>query len=147
MSIENEIENYIAPHINEMGYIIVRVKYMRKTQVLQIMLEKSNGKSVDIDDCEKASKEISVLLDVLDPIKDQYSLEVSSTGINRPLVKIDDYVRFCGSNVVISTYKKKFSGQLIKADANTIQIKLKGTNNIIDVSPTDISNAYLDFNI
>lgn len=147
MSIENEIENYITPHINEMGYIIVRVKYMRKIQVLQIMLEKSNGKSVDIDDCEKASKEISVLLDVLDPIKDQYSLEVSSTGINRPLVKIDDYIRFCGSNVVISTYKKKFSGQLIKADANTIQIKLKGTNNIIDVSHTDISNAYLDFNI
>ena len=88
-----------------------------------------SDRPINIADCEKVNKEVSVLLDVLDPIRNRYTLEVSSAGINRPLVKIADYIRFCGQDILAKTYvtkekRKVFVGKLVQADNNKITIEL-----------------------
>ena len=154
-SIIQKIEEYLTPALTELGYSIVRISILgsSRNKTLQLMIEKDTGESVNINDCEIVSKEASVLLDVLDPIREHYNLEVSSTGINRPLVKYKDYVRFCGNNVFIKTYiskynKKIFRGILESVSEHTIKLKLKEAllngDFFIELAYDEISSAELD---
>ncbi len=154
-SIVQKIEEYLKPALKDLGYVIVRVYLFGhgKNRTLQIMLEKNNGDSVNMDDCEIASKEISVLLDVLDPIKEHYNLEVSSTGLERPLVKKEDYVRFCNNQVLVKTYTSKynqkvFRGILEHADDTGIrlilQCPLENGDISIKLEYDEISSAHLN---
>ena len=97
MLIEERIAELIAPSITDMGYDLVRVQYrgqVRKT--LQIMAERKDLCPMSVNDCEAISNTVSALMDVADPIRDRYALEVSSPGIDRPLMKADDFARFIG---------------------------------------------------
>lgn len=154
-SVIQRIEEYLTPAVKAMGYTIVRVALFGhgKNKTLQIMLEKNDGTSVNIDDCEIASKEISVLLDVLDPIKGHYNLEVSSTGINRPLVKKEDYTRFCGNQVLVKTYTAKYNQKIFKGTldcANDTTIKLVSQcpflngDISVELRYDEISSAHID---
>lgn len=154
-SLVQRIEEYLKPSLKELGYLIVRVALFGqgKNKTLQIMLEKNNGASVNIDDCEIASKEISVLLDVLDPINGYYNLEVSSTGIDRPLVKKEDYIRFLGNNVLLKTYASKYNQRVFKgilefADDKVIKLNLQcplSNGDIsIELGYDEISSAHLN---
>ena len=150
-----KIEENIEPSLNNLGYNIVKLSLYNygKNNTLQIMIEKISGESVSINDCEKISKEISVILDIIDPVKKHYILEVSSAGINRPLVKIKDYIKYCGQNILLKTYvpkenKKIFKGKLHKADEKKIVIilsePLSNGDNFIELMYDEISSAQLD---
>ena len=152
---EQKIEELLAPAVTELGYSIIRLKIFKigKDTTLQIMIEHTNGAPVDLEDCEKVSREVSVLLDVSDPIKGQYNLEVSSAGLDRPLVKVSDYKRFIGKPVVIKTYVSKlgckvFDGILDYADEDIVRLSLKNPlssgNFSVELAYTEISNARLN---
>lgn len=154
-TIEQKIETHLSPALIELGYSIVRIKLFKFGQhtTLQIMIERTNGDSVDLDDCEKASKEISVLLEILDPIKGQYNLEVSSTGLDRPLVRASDYKRFVGKNIIVKTYiskngRKIFKGVLNYADDSVIRLLVKNSLQSgdfnVELAYDEISGARLD---
>ena len=97
------IAELIAPALAGMGLELVRVRLMGgKRPVLQVMAERSDG-SMSIDDCSEASRVISAILDVEDPITGAYTLEVSSPGIDRPLVRAADYVRFARHQARLET--------------------------------------------
>jgi ribosome maturation factor RimP len=120
-----KIEDYIEPVLKELGFCIVLTTFA--VGKLQIMVERLDGTSVDISDCEKVSRHVSVLLNVLDPIREKYFLEVSSPGIDRPLIAVSDYRRFVGKHVVIKTYllknnKKTFKGILASVTENGIRL-------------------------
>ena len=93
-----EIERLIAPSLAAQGYDVVRVLLMggARHATLQIMIERADRMAVSVDDCTAASRTVSALLDVEDPIAGTYTLEVSSPGIDRPLVKPADFDRFTG---------------------------------------------------
>ncbi len=118
MIIEDRIEQLLEEPLRDMGYNIVRIQVrgeQRKT--LELMIEKMDETSISIEDCVVVSKEASILLDVEEPIRSAYVLEVSSPGIDRPLVKKRDFVRFAGSQVKVQTYhpidkRKRFQGIL-----------------------------------
>tara|TARA_A100000171_G_C2082878_1_gene120584 strand:- start:221 stop:631 length:411 start_codon:yes stop_codon:yes gene_type:complete len=100
----------------------VRLLFSRgKKGTLQVMIERLDNETVTMEDCVTASREISVLLDVEDPIETSYSLEVTSPGLDRPLVKPEHFKRFEGSLVQVQTFapfegKKKFRGILADSD-------------------------------
>ena len=83
----------IEPTLQSMGLRLVRVKFSGGT--LQVMAERPNG-SMTVDDCAALSRAISPVLDVEDPIPSSYTLEVSSPGIDRPLVRLEDFERWTG---------------------------------------------------
>ena len=88
----------VEPVLDSMGFRLVRVKMSGTT--LQIMAERPDG-TFSIDDCEKFSRAISPMLDVADIVSTRYQLEISSPGIDRPLVRSEDFERWAGHEAKI----------------------------------------------
>ena len=105
----------VGPALQDVGYRLVRARVMTgQGTVLQIMAEKPDG-TMSVDDCEKASMAISPVLDLEDPIVQAYRLELSSPGIDRPLVRLSDYRRAISHEARIETAilvagRKRFRG-------------------------------------
>lgn len=118
------LEDVIAPQVEALGLALVRVKFFGgRKQVLQVMIEKSDGSDVSVDDCAKASRMISPVLDVFDPVEGAYALEVSSPGIDRPLTRISDFDRFAGFETKIElgqaqAGRRRFKGLLRGVDGD-----------------------------
>ena len=131
-ALEARIARLIEPAARDLGYALVRVRLTKDNGLtLQIMAEDINGRFT-INDCEKLSSEISPLLDVEDPIEREYHLEVSSPGIDRPLVRARDFVRYVGHEAKIELSdlldgRKRFRGPIVAADAETFTIRLPET--------------------
>ena len=124
------IEDIVAPTIVGMGYELVRVAMSRSGGTLQIMVEPADGKPMDIDGCAVLSRALSAVLDVEDPISNAYTLEVSSPGIDRPLTRPKDYVRWAGHLARLETAlpvegRRRFKGTLIGIEDETVKLKLE----------------------
>ncbi|MBL8698607.1 MAG: ribosome maturation factor RimP [Alphaproteobacteria bacterium] len=122
------LEQLVQPTIDGLGYELVRVVVSGKHRpTIQIMAERRDGKGMTVEDCEAISRALSAKLDVEDPIADSYTLEVSSPGIDRPLVKPRDYARFAGHLAKIELKspiagQRRFTGKIVDADETTVRI-------------------------
>lgn len=122
--LEGRILALIEPSLDAMGYAIVRVQLGGgQRPVLQIMAERRDDVAMSVDDCATISRAVSALLDVEDPIRDAYTLEVSSPGIDRPLTRRPDFNRFAGFEARIETGlavdgRRRFKGLLLGMDAD-----------------------------
>src|SRR5260221_6147755 len=118
-TVASRIENLLHPSLEAMGYGIVRVQFTGgQRPTLQVMAERLDGQGMSVDDCAEISRAVSAILDVADPINTAYHLEVSSPGIDRPLVRLADYSRFAGYHARIETDRlvegrKRFKGGLL----------------------------------
>jgi ribosome maturation factor RimP len=116
------------PVIEQLGYRLVRVKVSAADGcTVQIMVERPDGTMV-VEDCETVSRALSPVLDMADPIDKAYRLEVSSPGIDRPLVRKSDFDRYAGHLVKIETEipidgRKRFRGLLIGTEGEAARIR------------------------
>ena len=130
------------------GYKLVRVKENKgSTTTLQFMIEHNNFKTVAISDCVKVSKILSTLLEN-SYIINSYNIEVSSTGIERPLIEYSDFIRYIGSKISLEVEenicnKIKFIGKLIKCEDEKIEITQHKSNAGIIFDFKNIKNANL----
>ncbi len=157
MNIHQQVETIIQDPLHHKGYGVVRVLLSGAQRLtLQIMIERLDGQEITVDDCATASRMISALLDVEDIIKNRYILEVSSPGLDRPLVKIADYQRFVGSPVIVKTIqainkRKTFPGKLESATETAITIKLDQPDpnevEIVEVLYSNIHSARLQVQV
>jgi len=124
------IEELIAPSLEAMGYAVVRVRVSGGQRLaLQVMIERSDLEPLTLDVCAEASRTISALLDVEDPIGGSYILEVSSPGIDRPLTRLGDFERFTGFEAKIELEapldgRKRFRGRLLGTDDETVRLAM-----------------------
>ena len=129
--IEKKISSIISPTIETLGYELVRVRLVPgETSTLQIMADRRSGE-IDVEDCSIISRDISVLLDVEDPINDAYILEVSSPGIDRPLTRLKDFNNWQGYEVKIETYElingqRRFKGEIYNIEKDNITLANNG---------------------
>ena len=127
--LEQRIAAIVEPVAIGLGYSLVRVKITQENGcTLQIMAEDANGRFA-ITDCERLSKDVSPVLDVEDPIDREYHLEVSSPGINRPLVRARDYRTYLGHEAKIELGdaldgRKRFRGLIEAVTDDTVTIRL-----------------------
>ena len=119
---DGRLEAIVAPTIESMGFELVRVMLTGgRRPTLQIMAERADGSGMSVDDCAEISRTISAVLDVEDPIAGEYTLEVSSPGIDRPLTRLKDFRRYAGFEARVDLSapidgRKRFSGRLIGVD-------------------------------
>ena len=119
MDVAKRVADLIAPSLTDMGFELVRVQFTGNTRkTLQVMAERVDRVAMTVEDCAQISRAASALLDVEDPIAGQYLLEVSSPGLDRPLTRKDEFVRFAGFEVKIEIAmpidgRKRFKGRLI----------------------------------
>ncbi|HEV7277609.1 MAG TPA: ribosome maturation factor RimP [Devosiaceae bacterium] len=127
--LETRIAAIVEPVANDLGYALVRVKVTPENGcTLQIMAEDANGR-FSIADCERLSKDLSPVLDVEDPIEREYHLEVSSPGIDRPLVRARDFAAYVGHEAKLELSdmlegRRRFRGTIAAADDETVTITL-----------------------
>jgi len=146
--LEARIAAIVTPTLNDMGYELVRVAITGKDRLtVQIMADKADGSPIAIEDCEAISHALGAVLDVADPFTDNWSLEISSTGIDRPLTRAKDWNRFAGhmaraETVVPIAGRKRFSGIVLGADDRAARLRLDdGTEAVLPL--TDIRRAKL----
>ncbi|NQU60096.1 MAG: ribosome maturation factor RimP [Rhodospirillales bacterium] len=132
MELSNRVQHLIEPSIGDLGFDIVRVQISGKEKhLMQVMVEHSDGQGMTVDDCATVSRAISALLDVEDPFKGPYTLEVSSPGLDRPLVRLRDFERFQGFEAKIETSRpldgrRRFKGRLLGVDGDSVSILVDG---------------------
>ncbi|MFQ5958251.1 MAG: ribosome maturation factor RimP [Alphaproteobacteria bacterium] len=145
--VESDIARLVAPALDAMGFAVVRIKMMGKARpTLQVMAERQDGTAITVDDCAEISRVVSALLDVDDPIAGAYDLEVSSPGIDRPLVRPVDFERFAGHVAKIETRhpiggRRRFRGRLLGVSGDEVCIAVNGDRAQIPLE--DISAAKL----
>jgi ribosome maturation factor RimP len=129
--LEARIADAIAPTIEHMGYELVRVQVQGKERpTVQIMADRADGATFTVADCESISHAVSAVLDVEDPIKSEWLLEVSSPGIDRPLTRTKDWNRFAGHVAMLELNvpqdgRKRFRGVALGADETTVRLRLE----------------------
>ena len=128
MADTSSIAQIIEPSLAAMGYGLVRVAMTGGRRVtLQIMIERLDDLPVTLDDCTQISHSVSSLLDVADPIAGGYSLEISSHGIDRPLVRKEEYDRFSGCEARIELAapldgRRRFRGRLLGSSEGIVRL-------------------------
>src|SRR5919198_901055 len=121
-----------APVLEGLGFRLVRVRISGLAGcTVQIMAERPDG-TMTIDDCEAVSRALSPVLDVEDPISRAYRLEISSPGIDRPLVRRSDFERHVGSTVKVEMAvavegRRRFRGSLIGTEGDTARLRRDNT--------------------
>lgn len=145
MILEQKIIELLTPSLEDLGLSIVRLQVSgTHRKELEVMVERLDGQPVRMDDCIRASKEASAFLDVEDLISGPYILNVTSPGLDRPLMKKEDYKRFLGHKVKLETYmpkldRKRFIGILAQATDNGITLGLED-----DTEKTEIEFEYCE---
>lgn len=100
-----ELQAIIEPVADAMGFEIVRISFGGGGRpILQIMAERPDG-TMTVEDCARLSRELSVVLDVENPVPGEYMLEVSSPGIDRPLTRLKDFERYAGFDAKLELYE------------------------------------------
>ena len=129
-AIDRRIAEIITPVVEDMGFEVVRVRLMSgKQTILQIMAQRPDGQ-IEVDECGQISTALSAVLDVEDPILDEYNLEVSSPGIDRPLTRLKDFDQWEGFEAKIETDelidgRRRFKGLLAGTEGDEVLITIE----------------------
>jgi ribosome maturation factor RimP len=125
---QSHLWELFEPVVNGMGFELIEIEHFPnpKHGVLRLYIDKEGG--VNIDDCSDVSRQISALIDVEDPIRGQFNLEISSPGMDRPLRRLKDFQRFTGSLVKLKTAmpldgQRNFKGRLLEANEDVLVIE------------------------
>ncbi len=145
----DKITVLIEPTIEALGYELVRVQLFSSPRggpsTLQVMAEASDG-TMTVEACAKISREISVILDVDDPINTEYVLEVSSPGMDRPLTRLKDFVNYAGYETKVEmseavSQRRRYRGKLLGVEKELILMDVEGE--VVKLNFTDIQKAKL----
>ncbi|WP_457940970.1 ribosome maturation factor RimP [Mesorhizobium sp. 10J20-29] len=126
--VDARVASIVQPVLRAIGFRLVRVRLSGQNGLtLQIMAEREDG-TMTVEDCEEVSRAVSPALDVEDPVDKAYHLEVSSPGIDRPLVRKSDFENWAGHQARIETSilvaeRKRFKGTIVSAGANGVTIE------------------------
>lgn len=133
--IQKQVEKLITPILDDFGYELVDLQYKKEgsSMALCVFVDKPGG--ITLDDCVSVSREVSAILEIEDPIKSAYRLEVSSPGLDRPLKKPADFERFAGKKIKVKTLqmldpdcrgksRKTFTGELLGFVDGQVKLQL-----------------------
>jgi ribosome maturation factor RimP len=144
--IRSQIDSLVEPLLDEWGYELVDVEYLseRGRWVLRLYIDKVGG--VTIDDCVRVSREIGDLIDVKDIVAHEYVLEVSSPGLNRPLKKERDFLRYLGRIIKVRMKapihgRRNFTGHLRDFQSGMLYLEIE--KETVALHWQDMDRAYL----
>lgn len=136
--IENTLIRLTEPVLTDLGFVLVQLEF--KGGVLQIFAENPQTGNLSLDDCTAIHKSLSPLLEVEDPIKGAYTLEISSPGIDRPLVKAEDYKTYTGFDARIELEdanedgQKRFRGQILGEKDGFVGVMVDGAEHRLELA-------------
>jgi len=149
-SLEERLTEMFKANVEDLGYELVGIEYIRagKHSTLRVYIDHENG--ILVDDCAAVSREISALMDVEDPITNEYTLEVSSPGLERPLFSADQYAAFIGSEVKVQLRmpiqnRRRWKGVIASVEGEIICVNVDGTEERFALSNIQKANIVPKF--
>jgi ribosome maturation factor RimP len=147
---EVSLRDRLASLVNSMGYEFVGMELLRqgrKRSLLRIYIDKDKG--VTLDDCTTVSRQVSAMLDVEDPIQDEYSLEISSPGIDRPLFEITQYQKQIGERIKVRlssrlAERRNIVGFLLRVEGDDIHLLVDQEELVIPFSTIEKAKVIAD---
>ena len=143
---QDKLTQLLVPAIEGLGYELVGIEHlpMGKHTVLRIYIDSPDG--ITVDDCSRVSHQVSGVLEVEEPIKGAFTLEVSSPGIDRPLFNFEQFEQFVGSKVKLKLYhamegKRKIIGMIESINGDDIIIKDADSDTSFQLQMDDIDKA------
>ena len=137
-AMDRRLADIVTPAIEALGFELVRIRLMGgATRTLQIMADRPDG-GIEVDDCGEISTAVSAILDVEDPIEENFILEVSSPGIDRPLTRLKDFEMWKGWEARIETTelidgRRRFKGTLAGAEGDEILIEIEDAGALVTI--------------
>jgi len=138
----DELRKLLEPAVERLGYELadLEAKLGGRTGVIRIFIDQPDG--IDLEDCEKVSLAVSALLDIEDPLPGQYTLEVSSPGLDRKLTKNAHFQRFMGQIVKVQMRfpiegRKRFRGALMSSNDENIVVEVDGESHSLPIATID----------
>lgn len=129
-SLEERLTEMLAPSVEDLGYELVGIEYVRagKHSTLRVYIDQEEG--ILVDDCAAVSRQVSAIMDVEDPITNEYTLEVSSPGMERPLFNASQYAAFIGEEVKIQLRmpiqnRRRWKGVISSVDGEIISVAVE----------------------
>lgn len=145
-TIEQRLTDMLRPAVEATGFELWGIEYVNagKFSVLRLYIDHENG--IDVDACAEVSRQASAILDVEDPISNEYSLEVSSPGLERPLFKSEHYQRFVGEQAFVQTRlalnnQRKWTGEIVGVENDVVVLAVEGKEQRLAVN--NIQKAHL----
>lgn len=143
------LKDRLASVVNAMGYEFVGCETQRQGRGTLLRVYINSEEGVTLDDCSKVSRQVSAMLDVEDPIQGQYTLEVSSPGVDRPLFEANQYQKFIGKRIKIRLHtplndRRNFAGELLRIEGMNIYLLVDGTEIVVPFSSIEKANVIAD---
>jgi ribosome maturation factor RimP len=149
-SVQERLTDLLGPVVEALGCELWGIEYLTqgRTAVLRIFIDKEEG--IGVEDCERVSRQASSVLDVEDPISSEYTLEVSSPGIDRPLFKLEQFVASVGAQVAIRLRRpfegrRRFSGLLKSIEGDEIVLEIDNEEYLLPFELIDKANIVPQF--
>jgi ribosome maturation factor RimP len=146
---ETLIAEMITPTVNALGLELWGVEQITqgKFSILRVYIENEQG--ITVDDCAQVSRQISSLLDVEDPIPGEYTLEVSSPGLDRPLFYLEQYEQHIGNEVNLRLRtplagRRKFKGRIVEIKEGSVCLEVDGEEFVLPYSDIDKTNVAIE---
>lgn len=147
MAVSERLQSLLQPVVEDLGYELVGVEYQSnpKNRVVRVYIDREPD-GVGVEDCGRISREVSAVLDVEEPVPGQYTLEVSSPGVERPLFTGAHFSRFVGEMAAVQLVvplnnRRRFKGIIARADESTVVLQVDGED--VELTIADIARAHL----
>ncbi|MDN3640893.1 ribosome maturation factor RimP [Simiduia curdlanivorans] len=147
---QETIQALIAPVVEALDCELWGIEYLSQGRhtTLRIFIEREDG--VQLEDCEKVSRQVSAVMDVEDPITGEYTLEVSSPGVDRPLYTLDHYQRFTGEKVELRLRvpfqgRRRFTGVIAGVEADEVIVRVDNEEYLFTIDSIDKANIVAQF--
>jgi len=139
------LHNLIEPVVVSLGCELWGLEYLTQGRYTTLRLFIDGPEGVSLEDCEKVSRQVSSVLDVEDPIDGEYTLEVSSPGMDRPLYTSAHYARYVGETVNVRLRmardgRRRFKGEIVKVEGDDVVIIVEGKEILLPVDAIDKAN-------
>ncbi len=142
---EQKLTELLKPAVEETGKTLLGIEYLSagNNSVLRLFIDHENG--INVDDCAEVSRQVGALLDVEDPISSEYSLEVSSPGVDRPLFELAHFQEVIGETVNVKLSmplngRRKFKGPLVAIENDTLIVEVDSIDYELAISNVDKAN-------
>lgn len=150
MAKEQQLQAMLTPAVTALGYELWGLEYLThgRQAVLRVFIDSPNG--IGVEDCAAVSRQISAVLDVEDPIPVEYTLEVSSPGMDRPLFTLEQYARHIGEHVKLRLRtpfegRRNFSGQMTAVENDEIVVMVEEHEYLLPIELIDKANIIPQF--
>ncbi|MEE4295130.1 MAG: ribosome maturation factor RimP [Wenzhouxiangella sp.] len=147
MAVSDRLQTLLEPVIEDLGYELVGIEYQSnpKNRVVRVFIDQEPD-GIGVEDCERVSREVSALMDVEEPVPGQYTLEVSSPGVERPLFTGQHFARFVGETAAVQlavpvNNRRRFKGIIVAADDDQVILEVDGQR--IELGIADVARAHL----